>query len=134
MMDIEELTDNFSFCETWEERYGYIIDLGSKLENLDAQFKTPQWKVPGCQSQVWLVPEYKDGRIHFRGDSDAVIVRGLIAIVLIVYNDKSPSEIKNIAIEDIFAKLGLQDNLSPSRRNGLMSMVNKIKFYSEQGM
>ena len=77
-MDIEELTDNFSFCETWEERYGYIIDLGSKLENLDAQFKTPQWKVPGCQSQVWLVPEYKDGRIHFRGDSDAVIVRGLI--------------------------------------------------------
>ena len=116
-MDIEELTDNFSFCETWEERYGYIIDLGSKLENLDAQFKTPQWKVPGCQSQVWLV-----------------IVRGLIAIVLIVYNDKSPSEIKNIAIEDIFAKLGLQDNLSPSRRNGLMSMVNKIKFYAEQGM
>ena len=78
------------------------------------------------------MPEYKDGRIHFRGDSDAVIVRGLIAIVLIVYNDKSPSEIKNIAIEDIFAKLGLQDNLSPS--NGLMSMVNKIKFYAEQGM
>ena len=78
--------------------------------------------------------QYKDGRIHFRGDSDAVIVRGLIAIVLIVYNDKSPSEIKNIAIEDIFAKLGLQDNLSPSRRNGLMSMVNKIKFYAEQGM
>ena len=69
----------------------------------------------------------------FRGDSDAIIVRGLVAIVLAVYNDKSPSEIKNIAIEDIFAKLGLQENLSPSRRNGLMSMVNKIKFYAEQG-
>ncbi len=132
-MDIEELIDNFSFCDSWEDRYGYIIDLGSSLEGLDDKFKTADWKVPGCQSQVWLVPEYKDGRIHFRGDSDAIIVRGLVAIVLAVYNDKSPSEIKNIAIEDIFAKLGLQENLSPSRRNGLISMVNKIKFYAEQG-
>lgn len=133
-MDIEELIDNFSFCECWEDRYGYIIDLGNKLEGLEDGFKTQAWKVPGCQSQVWLVPEYKEGKVHFRGDSDAIIVRGLIAIVLMIYNDKSPSEIKNVAIEDIFAKLGLQDNLSPSRRNGLMSMVNKIKFYAEQGM
>ncbi len=107
-MNIEELIDNFSFCETWEDRYGYIIDLGNNLENLEDKFKTPDWKVPGCQSQVWLVPEYKDGKIHFRGDSDAIIVRGLIAIVLADCNDKSPSEIKNITIEDIFAKLGLQ--------------------------
>lgn len=133
-MDIDELIDNFSFCDSWEDRYGYIIDLGSSLEGLDDKYKTADWKVPGCQSQVWLVPEYKDGRIHFRGDSDAIIVRGLIAVVLTVYNDKSPSEIKSIAIEDIFAKLGLQENLSPSRRNGLTSMVNKIKFYAEQGM
>lgn len=133
-MEIEELIDNFSFCECWEDRYAYIIDLGNKLEGLEDSFKIQAWKVPGCQSQVWLVPEYKEGKVHFRGDSDAIIVRGLIAIVLMIYNDKSPSEIKNVAIEDIFAKLGLQDNLSPSRRNGLMSMVNKIKFYAEQGM
>lgn len=133
-MEIEELIDNFSFCECWEDRYAYIIDLGNKLEGLEDSFKIQAWKVPGCQSQVWLVPEYKEGKVHFRGDSDAIIVRGLVAIVLMIYNDKSPSEIKNVAIEDIFAKLGLQDNLSPSRRNGLMSMVNKIKFYAEQGM
>jgi len=132
MMDIEELVDNFSYCDGWEDRYSYIIDLGNGLESLDERFKTPEWKVPGCQSQVWLVPEYKDGKIHFRGDSDAIIVRGLIAVVLTIYNDKSPSEIKNIAIEDIFAKLGLEENLSPSRRNGLISMVSKIKFYAEQ--
>ena len=133
-MDIEELIDNFSFCDSWEDKYSYIIDLGNKLENLPEQFKTAEWKVVGCQSQVWVVPEYKDGKIHFRGDSDAIIVRGLISIVLLIYNNKSPAEIKKIAIEDIFAKLGLQENLSPSRRNGLMSMVNKIKFYAEQGL
>ena len=133
-MDIDELSENFELLDDWEDKYRYLIDLGEKLPPFAEECRTDEWKVSGCQSQVWLVPEYKDGRIHFRGDSDAVIVRGLIAIVLIVYNDKSPSEIKNIAIEDIFAKLGLQDNLSPSRRNGLMSMVNKIKFYAEQGM
>ena len=98
-MDIEELIDNFSFCDSWEDRYGYIIDLGSSLEGLDNKFKTADWKVPGCQSQVWLVPEYKDGRIHFRGDSDAIIVRGLVAIVLAVYNDKSPSELKTLPLK-----------------------------------
>ena len=133
-MDIDELSENFELLDDWEDKYRYLIDLGEKLPPFAEECRTDEWKVSGCQSQVWLVPKYKDGRIHFRGDSDAVIVRGLIAIVLIVYNDKSPSEIKNIAIEDIFAKLGLQDNLSPSRRNGLMSMVNKIKFYAEQGM
>ena len=133
-MDIDELSENFELLDDWEDKYRYLIDLGEKLPPFAEECRTDEWKVSGCQSQVWLVPEYKNGRIHFRGDSDAVIVRGLIAIVLIVYNDKSPSEIKNIAIEDIFAKLGLQDNLSPSRRNGLMSMVNKIKFYAEQGM
>ena len=133
-MDIDELSENFELLDDWEDKYRYLIDLGEKLPPFAEECRTDEWKVSGCQSQVWLVPEYKDGRIHFRGDSDAVIVRGLIAIVLIVYNDKSPLEIKNIAIEDIFAKLGLQDNLSPSRRNGLMSMVNKIKFYAEQGM
>ena len=133
-MTLEELIDNFSYLDNWEDRYSYLIDLGNELENLPTEYKTPEWKVHGCQSQVWLVPQFQNGKLHFLGDSDAILVRGLISIVLMIYNDKSPSEIKNIAIEDIFAKLGLAENLSPSRRNGLMSMVSKIKFYAEQSM
>lgn len=130
-MDINELIDNFSFFESWEEKYQYVIDLGRSLETLDDCFKTETWKVQGCQSQVWLVPEFKDGKIHFKGDSDAILVKGIIAIVLLIYNDKSPSEIKNIDIKEIFAKLGLEENLTPSRRNGMMSMVAKIKEYAD---
>ncbi len=133
-MTLEELIENFSYLDNWEDRYSYLIDLGNELENLPTEYKTPEWKVQGCQSQVWLVPQFQDGKLHFLGDSDAILVRGLISIVLMIYNDKSPSEIKNIAIEDIFAKLGLEENLSPSRRNGLMSMVSRIKFYAEQSM
>lgn len=129
-MDIDELIDNFELLEDWEDKYRYIIDLGSKLEPLDECFKTEDWKVRGCQSQVWLVPEKQEGKIHFKGDSDAMIVKGLIAIVMMIYSDKSPAEIKDIAVEDIFAKLGLSEHLSPSRRNGLISMAEKINHYA----
>lgn len=130
-MDIEELSENFELLDDWEDRYRYIIDLGSKLEPLDEKYKTDQWKVRGCQSQVWLVPEYGNGVVCFKGDSDAAIVRGLIAVVLTIFNRQSPSAIKSIAIEEIFAKLGLEEHLSPSRRNGLAAMVEKIKTYAE---
>ncbi len=129
-MTIDELIENFEFLDGWEDKYRYLIDLGNKLEALPEQYKTDDWKVRGCQSQVWLVPEKNDGRLHFRGDSDAVIVKGLIAVVLMIYNDKSPSEIKSVAVDDIFAKLGLSDHLSPSRRNGLISMTEKINSYA----
>ncbi|MBR3676286.1 MAG: SufE family protein [Alphaproteobacteria bacterium] len=131
-MDIEELIENFSFFENWEEKYQYVIDLGHKLEPLDDSFKTEEWKVKGCQSQVWLVPQFADGRIHFKGDSDAILVRGIIAIVLMIYNDKTPEEIKSIDVTKIFAKLGLEENLTPSRRNGMLSMVSKIREYAEK--
>lgn len=130
-MNIDELIDNFEFLDGWEDKYRYIIDLGDKLEPLPETYKTEEWKVRGCQSQVWLLPEKKDGLLHFRGDSDAIIVKGLIAIVLMIYNDKSPSQIKSIAVDDIFAKLGLSEHLSPSRRNGLISMTEKIKYYAD---
>lgn len=129
-MDIEELTENFELLEDWEDKYRYIIDLGSKLQPLDEKFKIEEWKVRGCQSQVWLVPSKQDGKLHFSGDSDAMIVKGLIAIVMMIYSDKSPVEIKSIAVDDIFAKLGLSEHLSPSRRNGLISMTEKIKYYA----
>lgn len=130
-MTIEELIENFEFLDSWEDKYRYVIDLGGKLSPLDDKFHTDEWKVQGCQSQVWLIPNKQDDKIFFIGDSDALIVKGLIAIVLMIYNHKSPSEIKAIAVEDIFAKLGLSDHLSPSRRNGLLSMTEKIKYYAD---
>lgn len=129
-MTIEELIDNFSFLDGWEEKYQYVIDLGHKLEPLDEKFKTDDWKVKGCQSQVWLVPQIKNGVFHFKGDSDAILVKGIISIVLLVYNDKTAAEIKNIDVTKIFVKLGLEENLTPSRRNGMLSMVEKIKQYA----
>ncbi len=130
-MNIEELTENFELLEDWEDKYRYIIDLGEKLPPLDEKFKTEEWKVRGCTSQVWLVPEVKDGIISFRGDSDAAIVKGIVSIVLMIFSNKSAQAIKEIAVENIFAKLGLEEHLSPSRRNGLVSMVEKIRFYAD---
>ena len=131
MMDLQELTDNFAFFDGWEEKYQYVIDLGRQLEPLDEQYKTEEWKVKGCQSQVWLVPSFINGLIHFRGDSDAILVKGIIAIVLLIYNDKTPQEIKTVDVMKIFATLGLEENLTPSRRNGMMSMVAKIREYAD---
>lgn len=129
-MTVDDLIDNFSLLDDWEDKYRYIIDLGGRLTPLDEKYRTDEWKVRGCQSQVWLVPELKDGKLFFSGDSDAAIVKGLIFIVFTIYSDKSVAEIKEIEVEEIFAKLGLQEHLSPSRRNGLFSMVEKIKTYA----
>lgn len=130
IMQIEDLIENFELLEDWEDKYRYIIDLGSNLAPLDEKFKTEEWKVRGCQSQVWLVPEKNDGKLSFKGDSDAVIVKGLISIVLTIFNNKTPSEIAVLEIDDVFSRLGLEEHLSPSRRNGLFSMVEKIKLYA----
>lgn len=130
-MNTEELIENFEFLDSWEDKYKYIIELGEKLEPLADEFHTQDWQVKGCQSQVWLVPQkQKDGSIKFVGDSDAMIVKGLIAIVLMIYNNLSANEIKKLAINDIFASIGLQEHLSPSRRNGLEAMIEKIKYYA----
>ncbi len=133
-MTVDDLIDNFSLLDDWEDKYRYIIDLGGRLVPLDNKYRTDEWKVRGCQSQVWLVPELKDGKLFFSGDSDAAIVKGLIFIVFTIYSDKSAAEIKEIEVEEIFAKLGLQEHLSPSRRNGLFSMVEKIKTYASAMM
>lgn len=130
-MELEELIENFAFFDGWEEKYQYVIDLGQQLEPLNDSFKTEEWKVKGCQSQVWLVPSFNNGHLHFKGDSDAILVRGIIAIVLLIYNDKTPEEIKSIDVTKIFAKLGLEENLTPSRRNGMLSMVAKIREYAD---
>lgn len=131
MEDIHTLTENFALLESWEEKYQYLIDLGEALPPLDSAYKTADFKVSGCQSEVWLVPEFKNGKLCFKSDSDAIMVKGIISVLLSIYTDKSPAEIKAIEIEKIFAKLGLGEHLSPSRRNGMMSMVEKIRFYAQ---
>lgn len=130
VMTVEDLIENFELLDDWEDKYRYIIDLGSKLEPLAPELHAEEWKVRGCQSQVWLVPEKKDGRIFFTGDSDAAIVKGIIFIVLTIFSGRSAEEIKNIKIEDIFNRLGLHEHLSPSRRNGLIAMTEKICYYA----
>ena len=131
IMNTEELIDNFEFLDSWEDKYRYIIELGEKLPELASEFYTDEWKVKGCQSQVWLVPfKNDDGKINFSGDSDAMIVKGLIAIVLMIYNNKTAEDIKNTNIKNIFSIIGLQEHLSPSRRNGLEAMILKIEHYA----
>ncbi len=130
-MEIAEIIDNMSFFDSWEDKYRYIIEIGESLPDLPPEFLTEEWKVKGCQSQVWLVPQKKaDNTLSFLGTSDAMIVKGLIGIVLSIYNNKTPSEIKSMDIDGIFASLGLREHLSPSRRNGLEAMIEKIKHYA----
>jgi cysteine desulfuration protein SufE len=131
-MDIEELIENFEYLDDWEERYGYIIELGKKIDSLDEKFKTEENKVKGCTSQVWIISEVEQENgentiIKFKADSDAHIVRGLIKIALLIFSEKTAKEIFETKTEEIFQKLGLDTHLSPSRRNGLVSMVEKIK-------
>lgn len=131
-MQIDELIENFELLDDWEDKYRYLIDLGARLPPLEDELKTDVWKVVGCQSQVWLVPDLSDHQnVVFRGDSDAAIVKGLIFVVLSIFNHRSAQELKEVAVADIFAKMGLEEHLSPSRRNGLNAMVEKIRFYAQ---
>ena len=130
MITTEQLIENFDLFDSWEDRYQYLIDLGKNLPALPKELKTDEYKVRGCTSQVWFVPneeEIKKGRISFEGESDAFIVSGLVEILKIIYNGKTIIEAKSINIEEIFKKLGLEGHLSPPRRNGFFSMVERIK-------
>ena len=130
-MQIDELVDNFSFLDDWEDRYRYLIELGRGLDPLSDTERTPATKVRGCASQVWLISHTKgqgpDAVLDFRGDSDAHIVRGLIAVLLALYSGKAAREILTTDEKAVLAKLGLNDHLTPQRSNGLASMVARIK-------
>ena len=130
--NLEELTDNFSLFSDWEERYKYLIDLGKSLEPMADSLKTGETLVKGCTSQVWMICETdNDGRYHFTADSDAHIVKGLIAILLSAYQGKTASEIQKIDIEEAFKEIGLDQHLSPNRRNGFFAMVQRVKMLSQ---
>lgn len=125
--DLEELRDNFSLFDDWEERYRYLIDLGRQLPAMPPEQRTEENLVRGCTSQVWLVAEQQDDRYKFTADSDAHIVRGLIALLLAGYQDKTAKEIAEIDIESVFEEIGLNKHLSPNRRNGFFAMVQRIQ-------
>lgn len=127
---IEKIKKDFSISTDWETKYEKIIEYGKKWPGLEESLKTEDLKVKGCQSQVWIKAELSaDKKIIFKGDSDAVIVKGLVAIVLTVYSGESPDTI--LKIEPLFLKeIGFDSGLSPSRTNGLYSMIKQIKYYA----
>lgn len=127
---INSLKIQFDSCATWEQKYEKIIELGKKWPGLDDSFKTEDLKVKGCQSQVWIRAEVSpDKKIIFTGDSDALLVKGLVAMALSVYSNETPQTI--LATDPVFLKdLGFDKGLSPSRSNGLFSMIKQIKYYA----
>ncbi len=128
---LEELTENFSLFDDWEERYKYLIDLGKTLKPMAESLKTEETLVKGCTSRVWLICETnEEGIYHFTADSDAHIVKGLIAVLLSAYEGKTAIEMEQVDIDAAFEEIGLNQHLSPSRRNGFFAMVERIKALS----
>lgn len=122
----QEIIDEFTDIEDWMDRYAYIIDLGNSLPPIDEKYKTPEHLIEGCQSRVWLNADYKDGKIHYTADSDAIIVKGIISLLISVLNDHTPDEILDSDLHFIDA-IGLSEHLSPTRSNGLLAMVKQMK-------
>jgi cysteine desulfuration protein SufE len=130
--DIEALEADFALLPDWEERYGYVIELGKALAPLAEAERTDAARVRGCASQVWLVTDPRgDGRLHFRGQSDAAIVRGLVAIMLKVFSGRTPGEILAVDPARLLARLGLAEALTPQRSNGLRAMIARIRAHAE---
>ena len=127
----DEIVENFELFDDWEERYRYVIELGRGMPELPAERRTPATKVDGCASQVWLVPELRsspDGpRLYFRGDSDAMIVRGLIAVLISLISGRRLDEIRALDVRGQLERLGLDQALSSQRSNGLRAMVARIE-------
>ena len=124
-----EIVDEFVIFDDWMDRYEYLIEIGNILEPYNDKNKTQSNLIQGCQSRVWLDAEYKERKIYFTADSDAIITKGIVALLIRVFSDKTPDEILNT---DLFFidKIGLKENLSPTRANGLVSMIKNINAYA----
>ena len=125
----EELVQEFEMFDDWMDKYNYIIELGKDLPMIDPQFKTEEFLISGCQSQVWLHPEYKDGKLYFSADSDALITKGIVNLLIRVLSGHTPKEILDNDLSYLDA-IGLKNHLSPTRSNGLASMIKQIKLYA----
>jgi cysteine desulfuration protein SufE len=122
----EEIIDEFSLFDTWDEKYEYIIDMGKKLKPLEDVHKKDENKIKGCQSTVWMLSELKDGKVIYRAESDAVIVKGLVSMLIRVLSNHSPKEIMDAKL-DFIDKIGMKQHLAQTRSNGLLSMVKQMK-------
>jgi len=131
--NFEDIVDDFEFLDEWEDRYRYVIELGKAMDPLDDAFRVDANKVHGCASQVWLQSYIEDGVYRFDGDSDALIVRGLIAVLRALYNGVPTQQIAAIDAPAELARLGLNDHLSAQRSNGVRSMVERIRSVAAQG-
>lgn len=125
----DELIEEFAFFEDWMKKYEYIIQLGKELPLIDDKYKTEEYRIKGCQSQVWLRPDVEEGLVHFKADSDALITKGLVSLMVKVLTNHSPKEIAESELYFI-DKIGLKEHLSPTRANGLLSMVKQMKLYA----
>ncbi len=125
----DQIIDDFSCVDDWMDKYQMLIELGNSLEPLDEKYKTPQNLIEGCQSRVWLQADYRDGLIHFSGESDAVIVKGIVSLLIRVLSDHTPDEILHADLYFI-DRIGLHEHLSPTRSNGLLSMVKQMRVYA----
>jgi len=125
----DEIVDEFSLFDNWDDKYEYIIDLGKRLPPLDDQYKKDENKVRGCQSTVWLVADYTNGNIIYKAESDAIIVKGLISMLIRVLSGQSPDDIINAKLEFI-RKIGMMTHLAQTRSNGLLAMVKQMKNYA----
>jgi cysteine desulfuration protein SufE len=124
-----EIVEEFALFDSWDDKYEYIIDMGKKLPELEEEHKKNENRVKGCQSTVWLVTDFKDGRIYFKADSDAVIVKGLISMLIRVLSGHTPDEIIEAKL-DFIQKIGMTTHLAQTRSNGLLSMVKQMKNYA----
>lgn len=129
----EEIAETFEFLDDWEDRYRHVIDLGKAMPPLDDSFKVPALKVDGCASQVWLRPVIEDGRFAFQGDSDAMIVRGLIAVLHALYSGLPLAEVGRVDAVAELGRLGLNEHLSAQRSNGVRAMVERIRKVAAEG-
>jgi cysteine desulfuration protein SufE len=125
-----EIVGEFAFFEDWTDKYEYLIELGKKLPLIDAQLKDDSRLIKGCQSRVWLAAELKEGRVIFTADSDAIITKGIIALLIRALSGQRPEDIVNTPL-DFIDKIGLTSHLSPTRANGLLSMVKQMKMYAK---
>ena len=124
-----EIIEEFALFDSWDDKYEYVIDLGKKLPVLEDSRKLDENKVRGCQSTVWLVADYADGKVHFKADSDAIIVKGLISMLIRVLTNHTPDEIINANL-DFIQKIGMTTHLAQTRANGLLAMVKQMKNYA----
>ncbi len=125
----EEIVSEFALFDDWMDKYNYIIDMGKSVDTLDDSMKKKDYLISGCQSQVWVYPEYKDGKVYFKADSDALITKGIVGLLTRVMSGQPPKDIVEADLEFI-DKIGLKEHLSQTRSNGLVNMIKQMKLYA----